>query len=508
MIRRVLLLYIVIVLCLTLNALNEKIQMRAAWIATVANIDWPSSPDISATEQMKEMTDMLDSLQALNMNAVIFQIRPTADAFYYSDFEPWSHYLTGRQGEEPEPYYDPLAFVVHEAHRRCMQVHVWLNPYRTLNEDDLSILTENHLYHRRPDMFVKYGGKYYFNPGLDVTREYLNDVVADIVTRYDIDAIHFDDYFYPYRIAGQEFPDSETFRRYPRGFTDKDAWRRNNVDMVIKELQRTIKSRKPWVEFGISPFGVWRNKSADPMGSDTRAGQTNYDDLYADVLKWMREGDIDYVVPQLYWEIGKAVADYRILADWWADNAYNCNLYIGVSASNLGMIKGEAWHRPNELCRQMRMNDTIERIDGIVFYSCRPFLRNPQGICDSLTTTFFKYPALIPSNPMLGGKPSPQPDSLRIERFGARDYLMWNEVDGDGGEAVAYYVVYAFDRDQTIDLSLSENILCKTIDSSVDITSAGLDKWRDYTFVVTSVNRYNIESEGVNYVNYSFQGRN
>ena len=278
--------------------------------------------------------------------------------------------------------------------------------------------------------------------------------------------------------------------------------------MVIKELQRTIKSRKPWVEFGISPFGVWRNKSADPMGSDTRAGQTNYDDLYADVLKWMREGDIDYVVPQLYWEIGKAVADYRILADWWADNAYNCNLYIGVSASNLGMIKGEAWHRPNELCRQMRMNDTIERIDGIVFYSCRPFLRNPQGICDSLTTTFFKYPALIPSNPMLGGKPSPQPDSLRIERFGARDYLMWNEVDGDGGEAVAYYVVYAFDRDQTIDLSLSENILCKTIDSSVDITSAGLDKWRDYTFVVTSVNRYNIESEGVNYVNYSFQGRN
>ena len=188
-----------------------------------------------------QMIEILDSLESLNFNAIIFQIRPTADALYQSDLEPWSLFLTGKQGVAPKPFYDPLEFTITEAHKRQIEVHVWLNPYRVLNVDKLSLLSKNHLYHKKTELFVKYGKQYYFNPGLDATREFLNKVVADIVARYDIDAIHFDDYFYPYRVAGEEFPDNKTFAQYPRGFKNKDDWRRNNVNLIIQELNKTIK---------------------------------------------------------------------------------------------------------------------------------------------------------------------------------------------------------------------------------------------------------------------------
>ena len=281
---------------------QPKREMRASWIATVANIDWPSrAAQTDARLQQEEMTRILDSLQALRINTVIFQVRPTADALYPSALEPWSNWLTGKQGVAPEPLYDPLDFVVREAHRRCIDVHVWLNPYRVTNGFDLNSLADSHIYKQHPELFVKYGKQWYFDPGLDGTREWLNRVVADIVERYDIDAIHFDDYFYPYKIKGEDFPDDASFAAHPRGFTDKEDWRRNNVNMVIEELQHTIKSCKPWVEFGISPFGVWRNEADDVRGSKTQAGCRNYDDLYADILLWLEKGWIDYVTTQLYW---------------------------------------------------------------------------------------------------------------------------------------------------------------------------------------------------------------
>jgi len=301
----------------TLLAQPKKREMRAVWIATVANIDWPSQRNLTPKAQREEMRKILDELAKNNINAIVLQIRPTADAFYTSTLEPWSHWLTGKQGVRPAEFYDPLQFVIEEAHKRCIEVHVWLNPYRVTNSDNLDILSKNHLYYKNKELFLKYGGKYYFDPGLDETREFLNRVVEDVVERYDIDAVHFDDYFYPYRVKNEEFPDDKSFKNNPRGFApnQKDDWRRNNVNLVIAELQHTIKSIKPWVEFGVSPFGVWRNDSVDPRGSATRAGVQNYDDLYADILKWLKEGTIDYVVPQLYWEIGKKVADYEILVN-------------------------------------------------------------------------------------------------------------------------------------------------------------------------------------------------
>ncbi len=374
---------------------DDRIAFRGAWIATVANIDWPTAAAVGHTEQQKaELVWLLDSLRHIGINAIVFQVRPTADAFYLSELEPISHWLTGKQGRWGEQeVWDPLEFVVEEAHLRDIAVHVWLNPYRVnLARNPITALWQNHIYQSNRDWFWQYNGQWYFDPGLDETRDWICMVVEDLVSRYDIQAIHMDDYFYPYPAGKQQLPDTATFRRYPRGFQSIEDWRRDNVNRVIRELHTAIKSIKPEVEFGISPFGVWRNQSRDSlMGSATRAGITNYDDLYADVLLWMREGWIDYVVPQLYWEIGKPAADYAVLAHWWAEHAYGCKLYIGMAPYRLeGKKETTAWRTGNEIGRQMRLNRTIPEITGECFYSTRPLLRNPRHVCDTIRSHYQK----------------------------------------------------------------------------------------------------------------------
>ena len=485
-----------LLLSLPLVAQHNKREMRGAWIATVANIDWPSRAGLTAYEQRNEMRKMLDELAKSNINCIVLQIRPTADAFYPSTLEPWSYWLTGEQGKSPAPFYDPLQFIIEEAHKRCIDVHAWLNPYRVLNSDDLSLLNKDHLYYKDPKLFVKYGGRYYFDPGLDETREFLNKVVKNIVERYDVDAIHFDDYFYPYPVGGQQFPDDESFKNNPRGFLphQKDDWRRNNVNLVISELQKTIKDIKPWVEFGISPFGVWRNNDVDPRGSATKASIQNYDELYADILKWLNEGTIDYVVPQLYWEIGKKIADYEVLIKWWSENSYGKNLYIGLFASGLGVNRAAAWQRPNELTRQLRMNKDYPAVDGSVFYSAKPFLRNPQGLVDSLQNNFYKYPAICPINRNIAGEPSAQPQNLRVLKDDKEIYLLWDSIEDDGGCEAAYYVVYAFKGKKVGDMNNPVNIITRTTETCLDLTKLGQKFNGHYTFVVTAINRYKHES--------------
>jgi uncharacterized lipoprotein YddW (UPF0748 family) len=483
---------------LSIIAQQPKREMRAVWVATVANIDWPSQRNLSPKAQREEMRTMLDEFARNNINTIVMQIRPTADAFFPSLLEPWSQWLTGKQGNKPSPFYDPLQFIITEAHKRCIDVHAWLNPYRVTNTDNIEQLSKDHLYFKNKDLFLKYGGKTYFNPGLDETREYLNRVVTEIVERYDIDAIHFDDYFYPYRVNNEEFPDEATFKKYPRGFASnqKDDWRRNNVNMVISELQKTIKTIKPWVEFGISPFGVWRNNTVDPTGSATRAGVQNYDDLYADILKWLREGSIDYVAPQLYWEIGKKVADYEILVKWWSENSYGKNLYTGLYNSQLNMPEANiAWRTGNELVRQLNMNKKFPQIDGAIFYSANAFLKNKQGLNDSLKNNFYKYPALCPINRNIVGEPSAQPQNLRIIKDGEAAFLVWDEIKEEGGCEIAYYVVYAFPGKSVGDMNNPENILMKTTESCIDLREIDQKFKGNYTFVVTAVNKFKHESE-------------
>jgi len=479
----------------SISSNNLKREMRAVWIATVANIDWPSSSKLNPYQQQIEMIQLLDKLAENKINTIVFQARPTADAFYYSSLEPWSRYLTGQQGKRPNPFYDPLAFIIEEAHKRFMEVHVWLNPYRVLNGENVNSMDKDHAYFKNKDIFVQYGGKYYFNPGLNETRSFLNNVVKDIVERYDVDAIHFDDYFYPYPVNGEEFPDSETFIKYPRGFTNKADWRRNNVDMVISELQQTIRNAKPWVEFGISPFGVWRNNSSDPKGSATKAGIQNYDDLYADILKWLKEGTIDYVVPQLYWEIGKKVADYEILVEWWSKNSFNKNLYIGLYASALESKQENAWKKPNELARQLRMNQQYPEVKGAFYFSSKTFVKNLQGLNDSLKSTFYKYPALCPLNSNLKNQEEAiQPENLKIIQDKKQTVLLWDPVVSTGGNEVFYYIVYAFKGKKIGDLNHPASILTFTKQNYTDIKKLLPQSSGYYSFVVTSVNRYKIES--------------
>ena len=392
----------ILLLFVTLSV-HAEITFHGAWIATVANIDWPSKEAVGNTErQQAEMIFILDSLQSIGINAVILQVRPTSDALYDSELEPVSHWLTGKQGSwgEQTPW-DPLEWTVDAAHARNMEVHVWLNPYRVnLATTDTSSLAPNHIMRRHPDWFWCYNKQWYFDPGLDVTREWICTIVQDIVTRYDIQAIHMDDYFYPYPSGGNPLPDSKTFAANPRGFDNIADWRRNNVNLVIQDIHRTIRECSSDVQFGISPFGVWRNADVDSTGSATKAGITNYDDLYADIRLWIKAGWIDYVLPQLYWEIGKKVADYEILAHWWANEVRGtkCKLYIGLAPYRLENASPKtAWGKGNEISRQMRLNRTIPEITGECFYSTRPLLRNPRHVCDSIRSFYMDDKAAIPT---------------------------------------------------------------------------------------------------------------
>jgi uncharacterized lipoprotein YddW (UPF0748 family) len=419
---------------------SPKFEFRAVWVATVANIDWPSKPGLPTEQQQQEVIDILNMHEKLGMNVIILQVRPTSDAFYPSQLEPWSRYLTGTPGQAPEPFYDPLQFWIEECHKRGMELHAWLNPYRVaLNHQQP--LAGNHIAFQHPEWILKYGNSLYFDPGLPQTREFAAQVVKDIVSRYDVDAIHFDDYFYPYPLQ-EDFPDTASFAFYNRGFfpEDKADWRRENVDIISKMLNDTIKATKPWVKFGISPFGVWRNMADDPRGSDSRAGATNYDHLYANIIKWQENGWIDYTLPQLYWQIGHPLADFEKLAHWWKLHTYDRGMYIGQ-----GVYKSDPtsevkeWMQPGELPKQIRLLREIPGIDGSAFYSSKHFKRDLMGFQDSLMQDLYRYRALVPPMPWLDYQP-PQPVK-RVSRWGRR--IRWKTEDAADSMLQAWrFIVY------------------------------------------------------------------
>jgi uncharacterized lipoprotein YddW (UPF0748 family) len=371
---------------------QPKYEFRAAWIATVDNIDWPSRGNYSPELQKAEFIRQLDMHQRNGMNAVVVQIRPAADAFYPSPYEPWSEWLTGKQGQPPSTYYDPLQFMITETHKRGMEFHAWCNPYRATFRIGQSSIAPTHITRIHPEWFLNYGDTKYFDPGNKEVQQYVTTVIRDIVKRYDIDAVHFDDYFYPYRIPGREFPDDISFKKYGNGM-NKEDWRRSNVDSIILLLSKAIKEEKKICRFGISPFGVWRNKDKDPDGSDTHAGQTNYDDLYADILLWLKNGWIDYVAPQIYWEFEQKNAPYGILLDWWDKHSYGRHVYIGLGIYKAGT--NVYWRDKSQLPRQIAALRTEPNVNGMIFFSSTSFQKNPNGWNDSLQNNYFRYPALI-----------------------------------------------------------------------------------------------------------------
>ncbi len=469
---------------------HPKREFRGAWIQTA----WQDRYRSMNSSQMRSyFTGVLDKLQAAGINAVIFQVRPQADAFYYSEIEPWSSFMTGTQGKGLPDGFDPLAFLIEECHKRNMELHAWLNPYR-VKLSESQTLVKDHIYFREPDRFVKYGTQVFFDPGLPENREYICRIVRDIVKRYEVDAIHMDDYFYPYPIAGKPFPDDRSFARYgsSQGFatSQRDDWRRNNVNLLIKEIKETIVLTKPWVRFGISPFGIYRNKRSTPngTGSDTN-GLQNYDDLYADVKLWVKNKWIDYNMPQVYWEIGHKAADYTTLVRWWADNNFEQPLYIGQDVTRTMDATG------SQLDEKMRQQRSFATISGGCFWSGYNVAENYKGIANQLISNYHKYPALIPAYTHMHNRSPKKVKGIKEVYTDSSHYLQW-ERDGQKGdpESANYFVIYRFADGQKESLGDSRYIVGITRDTNYTLPYEG--GRMKYKYVITAVDAFHNESKG------------
>ncbi len=472
------------------NAQSPKREFRGAWIATVANIDWPSKPGLPSVEQQQQFIRQLDLLKSVGCNAVIVQVRPACDAMYASKIEPWSHYLSGRQGEAPFPYYDPLVFMIQEAHKRNLEFHAWFNPFRALMDSKKNPNPAGHVTKTHHDWIISYGGKSYIDPGIPEAREYVINVIADVVKRYDVDAVHLDDYFYPYRLPNAQFGDARSYAKYGNGM-DKEDWRRDNVSRFISLLNTTIKHEKPYMKLGISPFGIWRNKARDPLGSDTRGGQTTYDDLYADVLMWLEKGWVDYMMPQLYWEHNHRAAPFDVLQPWWYEHCYKRHIYYGLGLYRMTNAKSGPWTSAKELLWQLHDIRGKCPNSGYSFYSSSCFDRIKAPIADSLQHGFAKYPALVPAMPWLDDD-APNAPELKIDN----GELAWHTKNPD--KEPLRYVVYRFDNGEKVDLERNDHIV--SIQQETTFRDPDARYHKQATYIVTALDRTWNESDASNAV--------
>lgn len=467
-------------------AQNPKHEFRGAWMHTIGQKQYRQP----SAELQQYLVDQLDKLQAAGVNAILFQVRPSADSFYPSDLEPWSRFLTDG-GKAPQPYWDPLQFMIDQAHSRGMELHAWLNPYRVTTSKN-EVLPKNHLFHKEPGRFVDYAdGKKYFDPGLPENRKFITDVVMDIIGRYDVDGIHFDDYFYPYPVDGVDFPDDKSYAKYGNGM-DRGDWRRKNVDMLIEDIHTAISgSAKPWVRFGISPFGIWRNKASDPRGSDTN-GLQNYDALYADVLLWDEKGWIDYLLPQLYWELEHPRASALVLNEWWNNVGLNHHLYIGQDVANIMKHADlEPSTNPTQLDHKIRLSRELDNIQGNCWWPAYTITSNFKGVADSLANNQQSTIALVPEYTWMT---SQQPEAIKAAPVikDSTAYLAWESPENKGDiNDVVRYVVYRFEDIAQPDYDNAANIYCITYDTKIPLTEPGI-------YSVTGLNRANKEGKQSN----------
>lgn len=473
-----------------------KREFRGVWIATVVNIDWPSAAGIGAEQQKRELIEILDNHQRAGINAIILQVRPTADAFYAKSREPWSRFLSGKPGQAPSPFYDPLEFAIEEAHKRGMELHAWFNPYRATFDLVSANTAADHITRRKPEWFFTYGGKKLFNPGIPEVRAYIISVIMDVVRNYDVDGIHLDDYFYPYPTGNAQIPDTETFRRYPNGMHNIADWRRNNVNLLVGPLSDSIHAAKKYVKFGISPFGIWDNKKDHPRGSQT-SGLSGYRQLYADALTWLEEGWVDYINPQLYFPFGHRLAPYELLVDWWAQHANGRHFYVGHAAYRASE-NGAGWQSRSQLPNQVRYARKNPAIQGSVYYSSKHLTNNIVGLRDSLQYNLYRYKALPPQMPWLDSIAPEAPTALEARAMAnqAAVILHWQppKAAADGEQAYGY-VIYRFNQGETPDLSNPRNILHISYDSTqLSYADNLIRNGAQYTYVVTAIDRLKNES--------------
>lgn len=473
------------------NGLQPKREFRGAWIQCV-NGQFTGM----GTRQMQEtLAYQLDKLRECGVNAVIFQVRPECDALYESPYEPWSRFLTGRQGKAPYPYWDPLAWMVEQCHKRGMELHAWINPYRAKTKGTAE-LAKSHIAIKHPELVFAYDGQLILNPGIPENRDYICKVVADIVARYDIDGLHMDDYFYPYPAAGQSIPDVKEFVAYNNGIKDRDDWRRYNVNVFVKQLYETIHSVKPWVKFGVSPFGIYRNKKSDPNIGSMTNGLQNYDDLYADVLMWLGNGWVDYCVPQLYWEIGHKAADYETLIKWWNRYAYNRHLYIGEDVVRTVKSPDLRNRNINQLPAKRKLHAEMGNVNGTVLWYAKAVVDNVGNYASLMKNVYWKYPAFSPVMPYIDGKAPKKARKMKYLFVDGKLVLFWKAPRGKGwkNEAVKY-VVYRFTEGEDINIEDPSKIVAVTKDEFYEIPDGAIPPGVKVNYVVTALDRLSNESK-------------
>jgi uncharacterized lipoprotein YddW (UPF0748 family) len=494
MYMRIVLALLFTVLVLVMYGQAPKRELRGAWIATVNNIDWPSAGANAATQQAQLIT-LLNNHKASGMNAVYMQIRTQCDALYNSSIEPWSSFVSSAQGVNPG--YDPLAFAIAECRKRGMELHAWINPYRAvINNAQIGTFANNHIAVARPDLLLSQGSLRILDPGKTEVWSWVIKVVMDVVRRYDVDGIHFDDYFYPYPpSSGAAFNDSATYNATPRGFTNIYDWRRANVDSLIKRTNDSIHLAKPWVKFGISPFGIWRNAGSDATGSATN-GLQSYSDIYANSKKWIQNNWVDYLAPQLYWSIGLSVANYGVLVPWWNSNAFNRHIYSGMAAYKVGNGGTDVnFNNASQIPNQIRLNRQYPKVLGGIFYNSTSVNSNPLGMRDSLRNDLWKRPALLPQMHWIDNTPPQQPSLATTTLQGTNNVLVqWtapttatNEMD-----KAKQYVVYRFNS-ATNTLTDSSAIITVTPVDTVQYVDNNVPNGT-YYYIITSLDRMHNES--------------
>lgn len=466
----------------------QKREMRGAWIQCVNG----QFQNLGTQKMQQTLSYQLDELKKDGVNVIIFQVRPECDALYESKIEPWSRFLTGVQGKAPSPYWDPLQWMINECHKRNMELHAWINPFRAKTKTT-HVLANNHVAIRKPSNCFAYDDLFILNPGIEENRDYICEVAKDIVSRYDVDGIHMDDYFYPYPVKGLSIPDDELFHDHSNGIKNQDDWRRYNVNLFIEQFYKTIHSVKPWVKVGISPFGIYRNKKSSPAGSNTN-GTQNYDDLYADILLWVNNGWLDYCVPQLYWEIGHKSADYATLIKWWSQHAANRPLIIGEDVERTVKYADPQTPTIHQLSAKMSLHRQNPAVKGTVLWYAKAAVDNVGNYGTSLRTIYWKDQALQPEMPFISEKAPKKVKKLSPVWTEDGYMLFWTAPHGKNWDQKAEkFVVYRFAKGEKVDLDDASKI--------VDITDKFYYKLpyeygrEKFTYVVTALNRIQNESK-------------
>lgn len=482
--------------CATFNVYAQnahpKREFRGAWVQIING----QFQGMGRDAMQANLTAQLDAMARSHVNVVMFQVRGEADAFYKSPYEPWSRFLTGQQGKAPQPYWDPLAWMVEECHKRGMELHAWINPFRAKTKGTRE-LAVSHYYVQHPERCFSYDGLVVMDPGLKANRDYICSIASDIVRRYDVDGLHIDDYFYPYPVAGLPIPDGETYASHNNGITDKAEWRRQNVNRFICQLHDSIHAVKPWVKFGVSPFGIYHNarSGGNVPGSET-GGLQNYDDLYADILYWINQGWVDYNVPQIYWEIGHKVADYDTLIRWWSKYASKRPLVIGQDIERT--VRAADLKNPsiNQMPEKFRLQRTLPGIAGSCLWYSAALTRNEGNYATVLEKQYHRYPALQPLMPFIDDKAPGKPRKVKALWMPDGYYLFWTAPKAKGEmDKARCYAVYRFRKGEKVDLDRVENLLTVTRECMLRLPyQDGTDK---YTYVVTSLDRLQNESKGV-----------